>query len=109
MKRLIAKFKRDNLLEIDYQILGSLGFTPDLLMNVKSFLIFFLCCFLEIFPGLYFIIKHADDVKAVFMCLHEFASFLVFVLQVFVIFFNRHNLVSLITDLKEAWKCCKFL
>lgn len=109
IKSFIPKFTKNQLFEIDYKVLTLIGFTPDRMLNFRSFFIFSLCLLLEVFPEFYFIIAHSDDVQAVFMCLHEFFSLLVFVLKVFVFFFNRHNLVSLITDLNEEWKLCKII
>lgn len=97
------------LFEIDYKVLTLVGFTPNNMLNIRSLFIFSLCLLFEVFPEFYFIISHVDDVQAVFMCLHEFVSLLVFVLKVFVFFINRHNLVSLIEDLNKEWKLCKLL
>lgn len=86
-----------------------MGFRPNRMVNLRSFSIFALCLLLEVFPELYFIIEQFHDVQAVFMCLHEFVSLLVFVLKMFIFFFNRHRLDSLITDLRNEWRNCESL
>jgi hypothetical protein len=103
----VTKFEKNKLFEIDYKVLALLGFTPERMLNVRSFFIFTLSLLLEVLPEFYFIVRHINDVQAVFMCLHEFFSLLVYVLKVFVFFFHRHNLVSLVGDLKQEWNDCK--
>src|SRR4051812_11940566 len=107
VKRLVPTYQRNRLFEIDYKILTLVGFRPDQMVNLRSLSIFVLCLMLEVLPEFYFIIRHKHDVQAVFMCLHEFVSLLVFVLKTVILFFNRHNLASLITDLKTEWSDCK--
>lgn len=107
MKNFIPDFVKNQIFEIDYKVLTLIGFTPERMINLRSFFIFTLSLVLEVFPELYFIINHLDDVQAVFMCLHEFVSLLVYVLKVFVFFSNRHVLAELISDLKSYWKKCK--
>lgn len=109
IKRFTPAYSRNNLFGIDYKLLGLMGFQPDRLVNFKSFFIFALSLLLEVLPEFYFIFAHSDDVQAVFMCLHEFVSLLVYVLKVFVFFFNRHNLCALINDLKLEWSRCEFI
>lgn len=99
-----------NLFEIDGIVLGKyLGYWPDgnKLLNLKSIGIFILCISLEVIPGLGFIVHNINDIARVFMCLHEFVSFLVFVSKIFVYFMNRHNLKDLIDELKSEWLLCK--
>lgn len=108
LKNFFPKFTKNKIFEIDYKVLSVIGFTPERMLNLRSFFIFFLSLVIEVFPELYFIMHHSNDVKAVFMCLHEFVSLLVHVLKVFVFFFNRQTLVELIEDLKESWRKCEF-
>ena len=99
-----------NLFDIDGIVLGKhLGYWPDgnKLLNLKSVAIFVLCICLEVIPGLGFIIHNINDIARVFMCLHEFVSFVVFVLKIFVYFMNRFNLKDLIDQLKSEWLLCK--
>lgn len=101
-----------NLFEIDGIVLGKhLGYWPDgnQLLNLKSIVIFVLCICLEVIPGLGFIIHNINDIARVFMCLHEFVSFLVFVSKIYVYFMNRHNLKELIDQLKSEWLLCKII
>lgn len=107
-KSFVPKFTKNNLFEIDFKVLDFLGFNPGRMVNWRSFVIFTLSLLLEVFPEFYFIVKNSDDVQAVFMCLHEFVSLLVYVIKVFIFFFNRHSLVSLISDLKKEWNGCKW-
>lgn len=106
-KSFFAKFEQNKLLKIDYKVLALLGFTPERMVNFRSFFIFTLSLLLEVLPEFYFIVHHIDDVQKVFMCLHEFVSLLVYVLKVFVFFSHRHNLVALVGDLKQEWTNCE--
>lgn len=108
LRRLVPSFNRNQIFEIDYKVLTLVGFRPDKMVNLRSMSIFILCLLLEVLPEFYFIVKHKHDVQAVFMCLHEFVSLLVFVLKTFVFFFNRHNLAKLITGLTTEWSNCEF-
>lgn len=108
LKEFFPDFTANKIFEIDYKVLSFIGFTPEKMINWRSFFIFSLSLVLEVLPELYFIIHHSKDVQAVFMCLHEFVSLLVYVLKVFVFFFNRQTLVELIEDLKENWRKCEF-
>lgn len=107
-KSFVPKFTKNNLFEIDFKVLDFVGFNPGRMVNWRSFVIFTLSLLLEVFPECYFIVKHSHDVQAVFMCLHEFVSLLVYVIKVFIFFVSRHSLVSLISDLKKEWNCCKW-
>lgn len=108
LKNFLPEFTKNKIFVIDYKVLSFIGFTPEKMVNFRSFFIIFLSLVLEVFPELYFIINHSDDVQAVFMCLHEFVSLLVYVMKVFVFFFNRHTLTELISDLKRDWEKCEF-
>lgn len=107
VKKHIPKFETNKLFAIDYKVLALVGFTPDNMANLRLLIIVLLNLSLEVFPELYFIIHNFEDVRAVFMCLHEFVSLLVFVLKVFVMFRNRHKMVSLITELMSEWQICE--
>lgn len=109
IKSILPEFKANKLLDTDLKILTFLGFNPEGMINIRSFLIFSLSLVLEIFPEFNFIVKHSDDVQAVFMCLHEFVSLLVFVVKVIVFFLNRNKIVSLISELREEWSRCEFV
>lgn len=98
------------LFEIDGIVLGKyLGYWPDgnKLLNFKSITLLLLCISLEVIPGLGFIVHNINDIARVFMCLHEFVSFLVLVSKILVYFANRHNLKDLIDELNSEWLLCK--
>lgn len=107
VKKYFPRFETNKLFVFDYKLLALVGFTPENMANSKLLIIVVLNLLLEVLPELYFIIHNSNDVQAVFMCLHEFVSFLVFVLKVFVMFRNRNKMVSLITALKSEWENCE--
>lgn len=109
IKRFLPVYTKNKLFDIDFKVLGLIGFTPDLIFNYRSLSIFLLSLVLEVLPEFYFILHHIDDVQAMFMCLHEFVSFLAYVVKVFVFFVNRHKMILLINDLKTEWRACKLL
>lgn len=106
---LLPVYTKNKLLDIDFTVLGAIGFTPEQIFNSRSLSIFLLSLLLEVLPEFYFILHHIDDVQSVFMCLHEFLSLLVYVVKVFIFYANRHKIISLIYDLKEEWRSCKLL
>lgn len=108
IKCIVPSFNRNQLFEIDYKVLTLVGFRPDRMINLRSTSIFVLCLLLEVIPEFYFIVKHKHNVQAVFMCLHEFVSLLVFVLKTIIFFINRHKLASLVTGLTTEWSNCEF-
>lgn len=107
LKNQIPTFVANKLFVIDYKVLALVGFTPENMANFRLLIIVFLNFSLEIIPEFYFILHNINDVRAVFMCLHEFVSFLVFVLKVCIMFCNRHRMVSLVTELKNEWEKCE--
>lgn len=107
IRSLLPVYIKNNLFDIDFKVLGAIGFTPEQIFNSRSLSIFLLSLLLEVLPEFYFILHHLDDVQAVFMCLHEFVSLLVYVVKVFIFFAHRHKIISLINDLKEEWRSCK--
>ena len=108
VKRFLPKFSQHNLLEVDTKMFGFLGILPDQIGNLKSLSIFIGSWFLETLPGLFFILKHRHDVKAVFMCLHEFVCLLVYAIKFLTFYFRRHDLLKLVNDLRKEWNACEF-
>lgn len=109
IRTVVPTFQRNHLFVVDFMVLGKfLKFWPDRIINLKAFAIFALSIVMEVLPEFSFIIKNLNNVQALFMCLHEFISLLVYVLKVLVFFYNRKIIFRLIEDLREEWKTCRF-
>jgi hypothetical protein len=108
-REIFPKFVKNRIFAIDSKVLNLHGFWPESMPNYRTVALFLTSILFIILPEFFFILKHINNVQMIFMCLHEFVSFFVYVIKCFSLLINREKTASLIENLRIEWIKCEIL